>query len=160
MSEAVPPMPAGRLVHQDPGVRQRVSLARGARREQELAHRGRQTHRVGGDVAVDELHRVEDRHAGGDRAAGAVDVEVDVALGVLRRQQQQLRADLVGDRVVDWLAEEDDALAQQPVVDGVVAGSCRSPTRACRRLRIGIGSNLPVLMSLPSCDQGDPSKLG
>ena len=35
-------------------------------------------------------------------------------------EQQQLRADLVGDRVVDRLAEEDDPLAQQPVVDRVV----------------------------------------
>ena len=40
--------------------------------------------------------------------------------GVLCRQQQQLRADLVGDRVVDSLAEKDDSLSQQPVVHRVV----------------------------------------
>ena len=33
-----------------------------------------------------QLHRVEDGHAGGDRAAGAVDVEPDVLLGVLGRR--------------------------------------------------------------------------
>ena len=51
----------------------------------------------GGHVVVDELHRVVDRHAGVDRAARRVDVEVDVALGVLGGEQQQLRADPVGD---------------------------------------------------------------
>src|SRR3954469_8757930 len=44
----------------------------------------------------------------------------DVALAVLRGKQPQLAADLVGDWVVDLTAEEDDALAQQPLVDRVV----------------------------------------
>src|SRR3712207_9442327 len=72
-----------------------------------------------GDVAVDELHRVVDGHAGADRAAGRVDVQVDVALGVLSRQQQHLGGQLVGDDVVDLGAEEDDALAEQALVDRV-----------------------------------------
>ena len=41
-------------------------------------------------------------------------------LGVLGGEQQQLRADRVGDVVVDHRAEEDDPLAEQPVVDLVV----------------------------------------
>ena len=61
---------AGGLVHQDPGVRQGVALARRARAQQELAHRRGQAHADGGDVAADELHRVVDRHARRDRAAG------------------------------------------------------------------------------------------
>ena len=69
---------AERLVHQDAGVRQRVALALGARGEQELAHRRGHAHRVGRHVARREHHRVVDRHAGADRAAGRVDVEVDV----------------------------------------------------------------------------------
>ena len=91
---------AERLVHQDPGVRQRVALALGARGEQELTHRGRHTHRVGGDVARCQHHGVVDRHAGADRAARRVDVEVDVLGGVLGGQQQNLRAQPVGDVVV------------------------------------------------------------
>src|SRR3712207_8178990 len=55
---------------------------------------------VGGDVAVDEAHRVVEGHPGTDRAAGGIDVEVDVAPGVLRRQPQHLRGQLVGDVVV------------------------------------------------------------
>ena len=61
---------AQRLVHQDPGVRQGVALALGAGRQQELAHRGRHAHRVGGDVARREHHGVVDRHAGADDPPG------------------------------------------------------------------------------------------
>ncbi len=92
---------AERLVHQDPGVRQRVALALGARGEQELTHRRRHAHRVGGDVARRQHHGVVDRHARADRSARRVDVEVDVLGGVLGGQQQNLRAQPVGDVVVD-----------------------------------------------------------
>ena len=59
-----------------------------------------------------------------DRAAGRVDVEPDVLVGVLGGEQQQLRADRVGDLVLDLRAEEDDPLAQQPVVDAGRRGPC------------------------------------
>ncbi len=91
---------AQRLVHQDAGVRQRVALALGPRGEQELTHRGGHAHRVGRDVARREHHGVVDRHAGADRAARGVDVEVDVLGGVLGGQQKDLRAQPVGDVVV------------------------------------------------------------
>ena len=96
---------------------QGVALPGGAGAEQELAHRGGEAHADGGDVGGRELHRVVDRHAGRDRAAGRVDVEPDVLLGVLPVEVEQLGGDLVGDRVVDLGAEEDDALPQEAVVD-------------------------------------------
>ena len=52
-----------------------------------------------------------------DAAAGRVDVQVDVGLGVLRLQEQQLGDDRVGHFVVDLRAEEDDAVLQQAAVD-------------------------------------------
>ena len=52
-------------------------------------------------VGLDEVHRVEDREPGVDRAAGRVDVERDVLLRVDRLQVQQLRDDDVRDLVVD-----------------------------------------------------------
>ena len=107
-------------MHHDPRVRQRVALALGARAEQELAHRRREPHADGGDVVGDVVHRVVDGHPRVDRAAGRVDVEEDVGLGILRRQQQQLRADRVGVLVADLGAEEHDPLAEQPAVDVVV----------------------------------------
>ena len=46
------PKAAEGLVHHDPGVGQRVPLARGAGAQQELAHRGGEAHADGGDVAA------------------------------------------------------------------------------------------------------------
>jgi hypothetical protein len=46
---------------------------------------------------------------------GGVDVDLDVAPAVLGRQQQQLRADPVGEAVVDLLPDEHDPLAEQPL---------------------------------------------
>ena len=93
---------AGRaLVHQDPRVRQANRLPgvpAVSRNWPMLAARpiARVRHVVG-----DQAHRVVDRQAGADRAAGRVDVQADVGARVLGRQQQQLRAHPVGDRVVD-----------------------------------------------------------
>src|SRR5512135_717506 len=107
--------PAGRLVHHDPRVRQGVALAPRTRAKQELAHRRGQPQRDRGDVVLDVLHRVVDRHAGAYRPAGGVDVEVDVAHRVLGGEQQELGADRVGDLVLDDRAEEDNAVLEQAV---------------------------------------------
>src|SRR6185437_11817572 len=69
------------------------------------------------DIAADVLHRVVDRQAGRDHAAGAVDVHLDVAVGVGAGQVEQLADDQVRDGVVDRRAEVDDAVAQQPGED-------------------------------------------
>ena len=73
------------------------------------------------DVGLDELHRVVDRQARADRAAGRVDVEVDVLVGVLALEEEHLRDDQVGGLVGDRADQEDHALAQQARVDVVRA---------------------------------------
>src|SRR5215469_11433077 len=98
---------AGGLVHQDCRVRECVALAGGAGGEQELSHRRGHAHREGGDVVGHELHHVVDREAGVHRAARRVDVQVDVAVGVLGGQQQDLGADPVGDLIIHLLPKED-----------------------------------------------------
>jgi hypothetical protein len=60
------------------------------------------------------LHRVVDRQARVDDAAGRVDVERDVLVGVLGLQVEDLGDDQVGDLLVDGLAEEDDPLPEEP----------------------------------------------
>src|SRR6478735_4189913 len=127
---------AGRtLVHEDVGVGEREALARRATGEQELAHRGRHAHTDGDHVVRDVLHGVVDRHAGRHRAAGAVDVEVDVLVG-FRGKEQKLCGDLVGDVIVDLLTEEDDALAEQSAVDLVTEASTEG------RLSGGVGHQI------------------
>ena len=65
----------------------------------------------------DVLHRVVHREAGGDHAAGAVDVDLDVLLGILALEEQELRDDCVRDEVVDLGPDEDDAILQQAAED-------------------------------------------
>ena len=75
----------------------------------------------GDDIVLDVLHGVVDGEAGGDGAAGRVDVELDVLLWVFAGEEEHLRDDQVGDVVVDRRAEEDDVVAQQTAVDVVGA---------------------------------------
>ena len=76
-------------------------------------------------VGLDELHRVVDREQPGDLAAGRVDVDRDVLVGVFALEVEQLRDDDVGDHVVDRRAEEDDAVLQQPREDVVAVAAAR-----------------------------------
>ena len=149
--------PAQRLVHQDAGVRQRVALALGARGQQELAHRGGHAHRVGGDVARRQHHRVVDRHAGADRSAGRVDVEVDVLGRVLGGEQQNLRAQPVGDVVVDLRAQEDDALGEQALIDRVGEVQTHRRSNACQS-RLTVGYLLSRVPLFTDTNQPGPSR--
>ena len=115
---------------QDLGVRQRHALARRAARQEQRAHAHRHADADRRHVGLDELHRVVDRQARVHRAAGRVDVERDVLVGVLALEVQQLGDDQVGDLVVDRRAEEDDPLVEQPRVD--VEASARRATSARR----------------------------
>src|SRR4051794_3124235 len=108
---------AGRLVDEDPAVGERRALARRAAGQDQRAHRHGDAAADRGHVGLDEAHRVVDRQPGVDHAARRVDVHLDVLVGVIGLQMQQLRDDEVGDRVVDRLADEDDPLAQQARID-------------------------------------------
>ena len=108
-----------RLVHQVPGVGQDEPLAPRAGRGDQRAHGRRLADDVRRHVARDEAHRVDDRHARGHAAAGAVDVQADLRLGVVVGQEQELRDDEVRALVVDRVAEEDDPVVQQPREDVV-----------------------------------------
>ena len=107
-------------MHENAGVGGRVALALGARGQQELSHGGRQAGGHGDDVVGDQLHGVVNGHARGDRATRGVDVQEDVRLGILGRQQQHLRADQVGVGVTHLGTEPDDAFLEQTVVDVIV----------------------------------------
>src|SRR5688572_19695081 len=116
---------AGALVDHDARVRQRVTLALGTSRHEHRRHRRCLPDADRAHRRFEVLHRVVDRQAGGDDAAGRVDVEVDVALGVLRLEEQQLGDDQVGHRVLDGVPDEDDPLLEQARED--VVGALASP---------------------------------
>jgi hypothetical protein len=97
------------------------------------------------------LHDVIDGHAGGDRAARRVDVQGDVPLVVLGREQDQLGTDPVGQLIVDLLAEEDDPVAQQPAEQLVPEGDgwgLRDPRHEARQLLILGGRRHGALLLL------------
>jgi hypothetical protein len=70
-------------------------------------------------IRPDELHRVVNGEASRDRPARAVDVEQNVLVGIVRPEEQHLRNHHVRNRVVDWRADENDAVFQQPREDVV-----------------------------------------
>ena len=122
----------GGLVHEDAAVGERRALALGAAGQQQRAHRHRDADAHRRDVGLDEVHRVEDRKARVDRAAGRVDVDRDVLVRIHRLQVQQLRDDDVGDLIVDRGAQEDDALVEQARVDVVLALAASAALDDCR----------------------------
>ena len=61
------------------------------------SHTGAEPHAEGGHVGLDHLHGVVDGQPGVDHSPRGVDVELDVLIGVLMRQEQHLGDDQVGD---------------------------------------------------------------
>src|SRR5262245_19988672 len=106
-----------RLMDHDASVGQGVPLAGSAGGEQDGAHRSGLADAIGCHVAGDELHRVVDGQPRADAAAGAVDVEVYVGLGIVRLQEQELRDDDIGHLVIHLGAQKDDAVLEQAAVD-------------------------------------------
>lgn len=109
----------------DAGVGQGAALAGGTRSEEEGAHGGGLADAEGADGGADVLHGVVDGEAGGDDAAGGIDVHVDGLGGVLGFEEEELGNDdgggVVGDGAVDAdypLLEE----AGEDVVGALAAG--------------------------------------
>ena len=117
ISVAVPSMPASGwwIMIRLCGRALRLPLAPADSKQR--AHAGALADAVGRHVARDPLHRVVDGQPRGHAAAGAVDVEMDVGLGVLMRQDQHLGDDQVGDGVIDRRAQDDDAVLEQAGID-------------------------------------------
>ena len=116
---------AAGLVNHDLGVRQAEALALGAGRKQHGGHGRGHTDADGGDLRLDEVHGVQNRQAGVNLAAGRIDVERDILLGILALKMQQLGNDQVGADGVDLLAQEDDAVVEQARIDIVAALAAR-----------------------------------
>ena len=74
---------AADLMDHDFGVRQRFSFALRAGSQQEGPHGGGKTHADGRHIALKILHGIVYRQARADRAAGAVDVEIDILIGIV-----------------------------------------------------------------------------
>ena len=116
---------AARLVNHHHGIRQAEALALGAAREQHRRHGSGHAHADGGDVGLDEVHGVENGETGVHLAAGRVDVERDVLLGILTLQVQKLGDHEVRGHGVDLFAQKDDTVIQEAGIDVVAALAAR-----------------------------------
>ena len=74
---------------------------------------------------LDEAHRIVDRQAGGHAAAGAVEIHVDIFIGIFFFQEQELGDDQAREMVVDRAAHEDDAILEQARINVVGAFAAR-----------------------------------
>lgn len=115
--------PAVGLVDHDLGVGEAVAFALGAGGEGEGPAGHGLAQAVGCDVAVDVSHGVDDGECVVDGPAGGVDVEVDVLAGLLVGEVEESHDDAHGGAGVDFADEEDDAVFEQELVDGHLAGA-------------------------------------
>ena len=109
--------PAHDLMDQDFAVRQDAPLTFGPGRQQQRRRRCRQSDADRRHVSFDILHRVIDRQGRRHLSAGRIDIQLDVFLGILRIQKQQLGNDAISHAVVDRSAQKDDAVLQQARID-------------------------------------------
>ncbi len=152
---------AGNLVNHDIRVRQSVALSLGAGCKQNGSHARRDTHTVGGNIAGHKLHRIVNRETGGNRATGGIDVKVDITLGILHLQKQQLRNDAVCYEIIDRSADENDAIFEQSAINVIPSFLVAVPFDDCRRVIVAVrsvnavGHSLGLLKQLlrrfPSC---------
>ena len=104
---------AQRLMYHHARVRQRRTLACGARRKQHGPHRRGQPRTDGRHVTRDKLHRIVDTEPRRHRTARRIDVYLHILRRVDRLEKQQLCLYDVGRIVVDGGPEEDDAIHHQ-----------------------------------------------
>ena len=105
---------AQRLVNHNLAVGKRVAFALRAGGKKERAHRRGQADRNGTDIALDIIHRVENRHAVGNAAARAVDVQRDVLMRIARFEINKLSDDIVCKVGIDFAAQKDNSVFEKP----------------------------------------------
>src|ERR1700678_318382 len=111
----------GGLVDEDTRVGQSKPLALGARKQKKCSHAGRLPDAIRHHVVLDELHRIVNGQAGGNRPARGVDIKLDVFFWVFAGEKQHLGNDEVGNLVIDGRSKKDDVIAKQTGIDIVGA---------------------------------------
>src|SRR5262245_49498269 len=99
-----------RLVDKNARIWQCKPLTGGSCGEKQCSHRCALTDADRGNIGTDELHRVVYSHTCGYRPARAVDIQRDVAVGVLSLEKKKLSHNQIRYCVVDRCADEDDVV--------------------------------------------------
>ena len=106
-----------RLMDHDAGIGQRTTLSFGPSRQQHSPHRGTLTDAVRGHVTGHELHGVVDRQTCRHAATRRVDIEMDVAFGIVRLEEKHLRDNGIGHFIVDLRPQKDNPVFEQTAVN-------------------------------------------
>ena len=104
---------AQRLMNHDARQRERIALALRSCRQEQGAHARRLSDADRRYIGTDVLHGVVDGETCRHDAAGAVDIKMDVFVGILRFKEEELRDDDVRNVVVDRPADENDTVFQE-----------------------------------------------
>src|SRR5437879_3080197 len=109
------------LVNKDARVGQCKALFGCAAGEQYGCDGGSLSYAGGDHVWLHKLHGVIDCKSGRNGAAGRIDIELDVALGIFGLEKEHLCGGEVSHVIVDRRADEDDVLFEEPRVNVVRA---------------------------------------
>ena len=93
------------------GQRKALTLCAGCK--QECAHARRHAHADSGNIAFDILHGIVNCKPICYGAARAVDIKADILFGILPFQEQHLRYHQACSRLIDLIAEHNDAVVEQ-----------------------------------------------
>jgi len=102
-----------RLMDHNPRIRQALPLPRRSCPQEKSTHTRRHSETNRLYVTGYELHCIVDGESRGDGSARGVDIEGDVLVRVLVREEEELGHENVGDLVVDVGSEEEDAVFEE-----------------------------------------------
>ena len=104
-------------MHHYAAIRQCVTLTPCSSGEKKRSHTGGLSDAVGDDLTLKEVHGVVNGHTVGHAATWRVDVEADVLFRVLHLEEEHLRDDRIGDKIVDRCADEYNTVAKKAAVN-------------------------------------------
>ena len=117
---------AQRLMDHDFRIREGHSLAFRAACQQKGSHACRHTDTDRRDIAFDKFHRIINCHTGRNRAAGAVDIQMDILVRVFRFQEKKLSHNEARRYIVYFLTQENNSFFEQSGINviGTFSAAC------------------------------------
>src|SRR5574338_241410 len=103
-------LPALHVMHHDPRVRERETLALSTCGKQKAPHTGGLPYTNRNDVRLDVAHSIVNPQTGGYHSAGRVDVHVNVLLGIVTLKKEELSDNSISHCIVDAGSDENDTI--------------------------------------------------
>src|SRR5213080_4709579 len=105
------------LVNQYCRVREAEALALLTGSKKYCTHTHRHTYTYCRNIWLDPLHSIIDSQTSIDHSTRRVDIQVDILGCILTLEEKQLRYSEVGNIIIDWRTNKDDAFLEQARID-------------------------------------------